>query len=161
MRSLALTLTIALAACTRSPMDIGELGGHPLEIRRDPAFQWFRSSSGVREPGTAVIRDVEGWQAAWETITANHSPRPALPAVDFAREMVVLVALGMRSSGGYSAEIRRVLRTGDGISVDYVARSPGSDCFVTGAITHPIDVVIVPRVDGTAVFAKHEQVTNC
>ena len=162
MRLPAVVLTIALAACgAPSPMGTGELGSRLLDIRRDPVFQWFRFYNGVGEPATVVIRDPEQWRAAWATIVATHSPKPDLPLVDFTKEMVIVVALGTKPSGGYSAEVLRVVRGAYGIDVDYAARSPSDRCFVTGALTQPLDIVIVERVEGTVSFARHEQTTNC
>jgi hypothetical protein len=164
MRPLAVTLTIALAACSKpapEPVQTRDANlSEILAVRRDSSIDALRYSNGLRDSTTSVIRDAAQWRSAWATITSNHSPK-ALPTVDFSKEMVVLVALGTKATGGYTAEIERVRRVSDGISVDYVAESPGDRCGTTAALTQPMDFVIVPRVEGLATFARHNQTSNC
>jgi hypothetical protein len=73
----------------------------------------------------------------------------AAPAVDFAREMVVLVAAGEQSSGGHSVRVNGTSTGADGALVVHVTRTaPGPGCMSTMVITSPVDVVRVPRVAG-------------
>ena len=164
MRAAAVALTIALAACSKpapDPVQARDANlSEVLPVRRDAAIDALRYSNGLRDATTMVIRDAAQWQSTWTTITSNHSPIP-LPAVDFAREMVILVALGTRSTGGYTAEIARVRRVTGGIAVDYVAQSPGPRCGTTAALTQPMDFAIVPRVEGTATFTRRDETADC
>jgi hypothetical protein len=163
MRTFVVAL-IALAACSStSPLDPSEdwLPGRPIEFRRDPAFQWHRSFNGIDHPGTSVIRDAAEWESVWARITARSMPKTPAPAIDFSKEMVVFVALGSRSSGGYAAEVVHVVATNDGIGVDYVATSPGENCLTIGAFTQPIDLVIVRRVEGSAAFKRRDRTSSC
>ena len=41
-----------------------------------------------------VVRDPAAWQALWARLHVNASPTPALPAVDFAKDMLVVAAMG-------------------------------------------------------------------
>lgn len=41
---------------------------------------------------TMVIHDAAAWSAFWASVTASQPAPPALPAVDFSREMVVVAA---------------------------------------------------------------------
>ena len=164
MRIVCFLAALSLAACSNStpvPPTNDDKLGQLIEFRRDPAAQYVRYSSGVQEPGAVVIRDANEWRRAWSIITAPFGEPPALPAVNFEREMVVFVALGTKNSGGYTAEILRVARSANGISVDWQAQSPGPRCGTTAALTHPIDFVIIPRVEGDASFTRHDLVTEC
>ncbi|HEX2716179.1 MAG TPA: protease complex subunit PrcB family protein [Allosphingosinicella sp.] len=164
MRTLIAAAAITLAACSTASPDPGPTS-HQLDqlltFRRDPTLQPYRYSNGVSDAGAVVIRDAAEWERAWQRIVVNHSPKPAAPAVDFSREMVLLVAMGTKSSGGYTAEIQRAVTRAGGLEVDWAAVSPGSNCFTTAALTQPIDVVIVPRVEGEVAFARHDQTRNC
>ena len=52
-----------------------------------------------------VVRDPAAWQALWTRLHANASAAPVLPPVDFAKDMVVVAAMGMKGHGGYKIAI--------------------------------------------------------
>ena len=164
MRLVVAAATIALAACAAPAPDPEPVGNDNaaqlLELRRDSSIRALRYSNGLSEPATMVIRDANQWRMTWAAITSNHSPMP-VPEVDFSRDMVVLVALGTRSTGGYTAAIERIQRTAEGISVDYLAQSPGDRCGTTAALTQPMDFVFIARVEGPATFTRHDQTFDC
>src|SRR3989442_9299585 len=88
-------------------------------------------------------------------------PPPAVPAVDFRTERVVLVALGQRSTGGYDIRIDSVVQFQRG-SVTYVtATSPGQKCGTTSALSQPVDVIrLSPKVE-PIVFQRRGGVRDC
>src|SRR5690242_5542560 len=53
---------------------------------------------------TVVVRDSASWAALWNELHTS-SEVPPLPAVDFTREMIVGVAMGMRPSTGYDVQL--------------------------------------------------------
>ena len=161
MRRLAVAVAITLSACRVTEPGEPLLPGQPVEFRRDPAFQQFRGYSGINQPETSVIRDAEEWERTWARVVSSRTPMPPTPAVDFSRDMVVLIGIGMRPNGGYLAEVIQVVSMTNGIGVDYRAVSPGANCINTQALTQPIDLVVVPRIAGEAMFARHDQVHNC
>jgi hypothetical protein len=117
-------------------------------------------TSGFDEPVELVIRDQAKLESAWKTLF-NGIPGNAPPAVDLAKEMVILVALGGRSSGGYSAQVDAVTRGADGAVVRYTVTSPGAGCMTTQSLTSPVDVVRAPRIDGKVRFERREIVQAC
>lgn len=164
MRLFVVVATIAAAACsTTDPLPVRTIdvpGSN--ELRRDPAIQPYRYSNGIDDPVTLVIRDAGAWEETWARIVARIGPpKPPAPAVDFSKEMVLLVAMGTRPSGGYTAQILRAASGPGGIVVDWVATSPGANCFTTAALTQPIDIVLVPRADGDVRFSRQDQTKNC
>src|SRR3954467_15172842 len=66
-----------------------------VRLRADPYA--FTFNSGLDKPAQLVVRDATTWQAIWTQINLHYSPLPPLPAVDFSREMIVVVALGSHS----------------------------------------------------------------
>lgn len=62
---------------------------------------------------------------------------PASPRVDWAHEQVVVLALGPRSSTGYSLRIRRVVERRRGIYVYAREETPSLDDPVTARVTYP------------------------
>src|SRR5687768_12383862 len=52
------------------------------------------SCRGLGEPGRTAARDEPAGREVWAGIWRRHTPDPPLPHVDFAREMLVIAALG-------------------------------------------------------------------
>ncbi|HST57555.1 MAG TPA: protease complex subunit PrcB family protein [Longimicrobium sp.] len=117
--------------------------------------------SGMDVPAREVLRTDAQWQAAWTQVHRHQQPAPAVPAVDFGRESVVLAAMGGRNTGGYVITIDSVTATTDAVHVFVTERSPGSRCFTTQALTAPVDAVAIPA-DGRAVrFHENAVVHAC
>lgn len=117
----------------------------------------YRHYSGVDSAVRTVIRTSGEWSALWATLSRNgpFDPNPpAVPAVDFSREMVVFVALGTRSSGGHTIDIVRVERLGDIIEVEVKSTSPGPNCMTTAALTQPTHAMVVPRTSDAVAFKE-------
>ncbi|MBL9137406.1 MAG: protease complex subunit PrcB family protein [Verrucomicrobiales bacterium] len=103
-------------------------------------------TSGLAEPSQQVIRDEGTYLRLWAQHAAD-IPRVGLPpAVDFQREMVVVVALGTQPTGGYlvevvDAELRsRQLR----ILVGETQPQPGT--FQIQQTTQPYQIIALPAV---------------
>jgi hypothetical protein len=86
----------------------------------------FSSYAGVGDPMRAVIRDSTAWRQLWEQINRPFVPQPALPAVDFGREMIVVAALGSRPNGGYDVVIERAEQDSTGIQISVRVATPAS-----------------------------------
>jgi hypothetical protein len=117
-------------------------------------------NSGFDEPAELVIRDRAALEAAWARVFNQVQGNPP-PAVDFAKETVILVALGTRSTGGHSVHVDAVTRTVGGAVVRYTATRPGDGCMSTQSLTSPVDVVRMPHIEGTVRFERREVVQPC
>jgi hypothetical protein len=162
---MTLAVAVSMAGCDgsatapRVPRDAAALSSsHVLE---GTLLYQFRSYSGYTERERLVIRTPEQWSAAWARITQGSSSAPSAPAVDFDHEMVVLVAMGRRPTGGYSITVDGVYDSGGRIFAEVREKSPGAGCIVTQAFTAPIDAVRVPRRDGTVIFVERAETVVC
>lgn len=120
--------------------------------------------SAVTEAGVRVLRDRAAWEEAWRELQSGpvDGPPPRAPAVDFAREMVVVVAAGEKPSGGHTIRVDATSSAADGALVLHLTRaSPGPGCMTTMAITSPVDAVRVPRTDGAVRTTARDVVTPC
>jgi hypothetical protein len=103
------------------------------------------SGNGEPEPGLFVARTADDWAALWRTLTSRVvSEPPPAPAVDWVAETALVVALGMRPTGGYGVRIEEVRGGPEGIEVHACESRPGRSCFVTQALTYPVHAVAVP-----------------
>ncbi|MGI8510699.1 MAG: protease complex subunit PrcB family protein [Gemmatimonadaceae bacterium] len=117
-------------------------------------------TSGFMEGEELVIRSDAELTAAWKNVHAGIPGNPA-PAIDLAHNMVVLLALGQRRTGGYTVRFDNITRDGTGAVVHYTVTSPGPGCMTTQMITSPIDVVSVPSVAGAVRFERSEVTDRC
>jgi len=172
-----LAIAVLLAACgggpssTKTTLEITQNYRPPIPTDAQPAsikhiqLQAFAggslTTSGIHTPSRQVIRDAGTWQAAWNTIFANVSPQPALPAVDFSSEMVILAAQGDQSTGGFGIFIDGAFTTLDGTVIAAVTTaSPGPGCTRTPQVTQPVDAAVVAKAPSVA-FAERLGVFHC
>lgn len=146
-------LLLSLAACD-SPS--APETPQPLALTRitQPAF------SGFDTPQRLVIRSQPAWEAAWATLWARAGQSPALPPVDFTRDVVLLAAAGARPTSGYFIAIEAASATGDAATVTVRSYAPGAGCEILPVVTTPVDVVSMPRRDRVT-FVEESQVRPC
>jgi hypothetical protein len=80
---------------------------------------------------------------------------PEPPPLDWSHEQVVVIALGPRSSTGYSLRVRRVAERRRGIYVYARERTPSLGDRVQPLVTYPYRAIAMPR-SGKAVYVKLE-----
>ncbi len=111
--------------------------------------------SGIRTPRRAVIRDAEQWRAFIREATNVDGTNPAAPAeVDFTREMVIVAAMGMRRSGGYSIAIENIFSAAGKLLVVVREVSPKTASMTTQALTAPLMAVRVARSNDPVSFVE-------
>lgn len=117
--------------------------------------------SGLDQAERMVVRDEATWGQVWVAIWRGHSPLPPVPQVDFEREMLVVVALGGRPTGGFGIFADSAFMEGEGLVIRVRTIAPGSRCFTTGALTQPVDVARVPRMELAVHFRDRPEVHDC
>lgn len=158
-----LAAAVALAGCAAegtSP-EIGRVPVNDTQVLDGRVLQGnlltFRYYSGLTQRERMVVRTEEEWARLWERITQRVSPPIPRPSVDFSREMVLVVAMGERPTGGYTIVVEGIVQADRHLHAMIRESSPDG-CGVTGALTQPIDVVRVPRRDGGVSFIERETV---
>lgn len=108
-----------------------------------------------------VVRDQAAWQALWARLNSNASPAPALPAVDFAKDMIVVAAMGMKGHGGYKVAITAAVEDAGKVTVEVTETSPGARCMNAMMMTSPVVVARLPRRAGDVTFNVVRKVVDC
>ena len=121
----------------------------PAEVR--PMSVARGGFSGIGNATEVVVRSNGDWEKLWKSHAAAQQP---VPAIDFAREMVVAVFLGSRPTGGFSVEIVGARREGEVLVVEYVERTPPADAVVTQALTTPFHIVRLDAHPGPVRFRR-------
>lgn len=153
-----LGLALLAGFATTAAPDPG-LRPRPAEVDMDadsllPARELGKGAyGGPAAPLERVIASPSELEAAW----------PAAPSleIDFDREMLVLVALDERRTGGYSVEIKAVSLNEDRLVVEYVERRPDLRCPTLQVITTPYHAVAVPRAEATPRFDRAIEILGC
>ena len=117
----------------------------------------FMNNSGIVEPLQVVIRDREAWVELWKRIDKN----APLPAIDFSRDMLIVVAMGQQSSGGFGIIIDAVRERDDRLEVMVKSISPGKNCGVLTALTQPVDIVRLLKSKQPVIFRETHVTKTC
>jgi hypothetical protein len=145
-----LVTIVFAAACARG----GQPGGGP-PLAPVPQVLLVEVS-GIAEARSWAVRTEQEWRALWEGFPATEVRGRTLPAVDFPRDMVVVVTAGNGSSGGPALSF-------DG----YLARGDTTEVHVRSRVCAPADDRIqllvagrVPRRAGPVRVIRHN-VAGC
>jgi hypothetical protein len=156
-------------ACSTAPTEIatlrnetGATEGDVLPVTRLHAEPYsFAYYSGMTDSVRLAVRDPGQWQQVWSAIEHGSSPATAAPQVDFAREMVLVAALGTRNSGGFSIYVDSAYQRSDHVEVVVRKVSPGKQCGVTGALTQPVDLARIPATSLPVRFRERSVAHDC
>lgn len=105
-----------------------------------------------------LIRDPVTWNRTWTAYVGTHTP---VPTVDFKTEMIILIQIGYRGTGGYEVNVTRIEEQEAKLVVYYTERQPGKNCHVTFAVTHPFQIIKLPEIGKEVTFIKTVQRRNC
>lgn len=161
---LAATAALVFSASCKSSLPVtADPSAQRVPVTRlSPGPASLTYNSGLREPQRTVVRDEAAWRALWSAIWRGTSPEPALPPIDFAREMVVVAALGERNTGGYGILIDSATTTSGGPLVVWIRSiRPGPGCMTTQALTQPVDAARLPRSEAAVEFREQPAVADC
>jgi hypothetical protein len=171
-RLLAALLPVAVAACGGAvdPGDSSDPTDHAPAGTVDSAglaaaLAPYSVQSGLRDQQRLVVRDSAHWAALWAQLTAGvagGAGRAPAPRVDFARSMVIVAAMGVRPTTGFSITIDSVYPSGGQLRarVRELAVDAGS-CGRTPGPRAPTAGVLVPRHDGDVAFEELRAFVAC
>ena len=120
----------------------------------------FARWSGFQTPLVRMVSDEAAWRETWSRL--GRSTVPPLPAVDFTRERVAVVAIGTKPTTAYDVVIDSAVAAPGRLTVwshTLLPLTPG--CAGAAAITQPVDLVRLPRVDGAVEFRSSPDVDIC
>ena len=117
--------------------------------------------SGINDSRRLVIREAAAWRPLWREVVGQRTPAPALPTIDFERDMVIVAALGRRGTGGYAITIDDVYAEGGQLYAVVRETSPGPGCMTIQAFTAPVTGVRVPRGEAAVTFIERKDQLDC
>jgi hypothetical protein len=163
-----LLLTGSLAACGRGGSAPAPPPA-PEPLARLEAAQrlYYDDGGGIADSLRVAVRDPALLRDLWDRATSTLDSPPPLPTVDFAREMVLVVAAGRMNPGDRiqvdSAGVRSELDP-DGRRREIMLAQVRIivDCTGFDADVYPVEIVRVRRFDGPVQFLHaRERAPNC
>ena len=133
----------------------------PLPIRfgatrYGPIWQFLYDNDN---PFRLIIKNRDEFSKFWNRFTSQDGFLPPLPEVDFSKEMIVVVGMGLRPSPGFVIMIDGACEVDAKVEL-FISRVDDGPCFPTlGVTTAPADIVRIPRSDLPIVF--HEVQVPC
>jgi hypothetical protein len=155
--AVSFSLLVSVAGC-------GRVSSAPLPAALAPVSEQaellYLTTSGVRDSGQVVVRDNAAYQDLWRRATSAQSNAVPAPAVDFSRDMVVMVAGGRMppadqihvDSVGVRRESTASGQPRDVLAVVYSVREA---CSKLNGVAFPVDIVRVQRYAGEVRFVAH------
>ena len=107
--------------------------------------EWKGYNCGYTKATRMILYTEDQWKEIWGKAQVLRLPKPELPKIDFEKEMVIAVFMGERSSGGYSIEIIKIIRTEKEIVVEVEEKEPPSESLRTMALTQPYHIVVIKK----------------
>ena len=142
-----------VAACHR-----GTPGMEVLTPVLSTARVYYDDGPAFRDSVRMVVRDGAAWRAVWAQATSTQPAPPPLPAIDFDRDMVLVVGAGKMTPGD------QIHVDSAGVRQDFFVAVVRTivQCRPFPADAYPLEIVRVTRSDKTATFVeRRERATNC
>ena len=123
-------------------MTTSEASSVPFRVLGTGGYAAAAGDEARRVPARVYVASSQAEASQrWTTLIGS----VAMPSVDFAKESVVFLMLGMRSTGGYAVVPEAVTVKGDGVTVTAQTQSPARGDIVTQAFSAPYAVIAVGR----------------
>ena len=116
--------------------------------------------SAGEAPQRVVIRSQAELTAAWEAMFRTLSQPPAIPIIDFSQEMLIVARAGVKPSGGVCITVDSAVGSRRRMTVTVRSGGPSAGNTILPVVTHPFDVVRVPRRDEVT-FTEVSFIGNC
>jgi len=145
---LLLLLMLTLGGCARLPPDTIE----PDPARRQPVatellVNSLQCGEDIREPGVYWVSDNEALNQRYDWLNqSNPGNRLSPPAVDFATERVLVVAMGQRPTSGYLLNFPDQPPLSDGRRLDVTVawQEPEPDTVQAQVVVNPCLLLRLP-----------------
>ncbi|MBL4594663.1 MAG: protease complex subunit PrcB family protein [Flavobacteriales bacterium] len=108
-----------------------------------------------------VISNEQEFKKVWDLAFANFMDKEPFPSVSFETQLVLLVAMGERNSGGYNISIKSIDETKTNVVVTVEESKPGSTCITTTVMAYPYQIVTIDKSKKEVTFKKTEKVIEC
>jgi hypothetical protein len=123
---------------------------------------YYDNGSAPQDSARTIVRDGEALRGLWQRLTATQASPPPMPAVDFTREMLALVAAGRMTpddqirvdSVALTREMDASAKMTETLNI-FVATVTG--CRRFNAEAYPIEIVRLRKFDGPVKWVERQE----
>jgi protease stability complex PrcB-like protein len=108
-----------------------------------------------------MMRAIRNQRDLKSVLGQSNGSRVRLPALDFRKNMLILISMGRQPSSGYQIRITNLVETGRTLKVQIEETSPGRECMVLDMETHPCDLVLTKKVNKRLAFEVNQHTKDC
>jgi hypothetical protein len=105
------------------------------------------SFSGIAEAKKEVLKDQAAWEKLWTKHTSAMKPGEKLPAVNFEKEVIIVVTMGRQRTGGYAIEILSAKEIDKHFQITIRKTLPKPGSMAIQALTAPFHFAAAPKSD--------------
>src|SRR5262245_15716903 len=133
--------------------------GAPQDERESLAFRVINEGqlSGFQSGMEKFVSSEKDWVALWMEREGSVKTRTPHPRIDFDRYAVVVVAMGKKSTDGYSIEITRVVKMKDDIRIFLRKTVPAQEAKALPKATSPFVIARIEKPDRPVIFLDEEK----
>lgn len=149
-----LILSVVFSSCTATKVQ---------ENSGSVAFRTLdkNTNSGMQEPKQEVFTNEKDFEKAWNIAWSNFEEPITLPKIDFTKETVALVALGMKNNGGYQLKVDNITQDQNNLTIHFTETTPNAKCSYTMAIVFPYEFIVFAKTSKKVVFKSNSTVGEC
>jgi len=100
----------------------------------------------------ADLLKARGGEGDADQAVAEAAKQLKVDAIDFKKQMIIVVSGGVQRTGGYSVDVKGLKIKDKVLIVEWKLNTPKPGAFVTQALTHPAQTILVERFDGEVRF---------
>ena len=97
-----------------------------------------------------VINNISQLENKFRTYPTNSTPN-----VDFRKNVVVLINMGEKPSGGYEVDVERIIDDKENTTITATFSSPGSSCISAAVMTNPYIFIEVATTKNILLNERH------
>ncbi|MCB0410136.1 MAG: protease complex subunit PrcB family protein [Flavobacteriales bacterium] len=154
MRFLLVIISFLFFACSSSQETVAE-----KTVTYNSVYA--SQDSGFETPQTKTITNQNEFKEIWTQAMSRFHDKPEIPAIDFEKNQVLLIALGVKNNGGYKLQMDKVVENKNSIVVNYFENKPGANCMTTQAIVFPFELIEIPKNSKKVEFVKTVKIVDC
>lgn len=113
------------------------------------------------EKTNKIITNQNEYNATWTAAFSRFSDQPKPAKIDFENQLILLVTMGEKNSGGYTIKIDSIEENEKTIVVTILETSPGKSCITTSMMTYPYQIVGLKNSTKEVIFKTVEKSIDC
>lgn len=119
------------------------------------------NNGGFKEKSNQIISDQKEFSKIWDQAFVNYMNKESAPEVDFTKNIVLLIALGEKTSGGHTIKVNSIVESNENTIVNILETCPGKGCMTTESITYSYQIVQIEKPNKPIQFSTIEKIIDC